>query len=117
MSRRWPETFDWVLLQMTGYVRQLPQNLPGRGLPGVHSLLLSRATHHPLGHAARPMQVQILVEIRFVELCDHRRGRRRNVPLVTAATPSRFLRSSNAGSVSVKARQPKTRNTNPSAAV
>src|SRR6516225_11654048 len=50
-----------LCLEMAGHVRQLPEDLPWRRVPSVHSLLLPFSVHYQFRHAAGPMKVQVWV--------------------------------------------------------
>src|SRR5215831_14257629 len=68
-----------TLFEVPGQVRQLAQNLPRRRVPAIHSLFFTFRVDFPLRHPARPMKVQIRIEILFVERLDRRRMPRGNV--------------------------------------
>src|ERR1019366_3620233 len=62
-------------------VRQLPQNLPRRGIPSVHPPLFALRVGDHLGHAARPVIVQIRIHVLFEELLNRFRMPRLDVPV------------------------------------
>ena len=54
--------------EMSRQARQLPQDLPGRGIPPVDSFHFAFGVDHFLGHAAGTMKVEIRIEVFFIEL-------------------------------------------------
>src|ERR1017187_1421084 len=56
-----------IALQVPRYARQLAQDFPGSGIPAVPFLFLSFGVDHPLRHAARPVEIQVGVEVLQVE--------------------------------------------------
>jgi hypothetical protein len=74
--------------QESGQAGQLPQDLPRRRIPTVDTLLFALGRHGHFRHPARPVKVQIGVEVLSVELIESFRVRRADVT-VTDVLPDR----------------------------
>jgi len=68
-----------VRLEVSGHTRQLSQDFPGRRLPTIDGFLFALGIDHQFWYAARPMKIQIWVEVLLVEGFDSRCLRRRNM--------------------------------------